>query len=74
MGAFAAGLVAQGVPGDVVEFMQYLFGEVLDGRNAYLADGVRRALGREPREFADFAREAAAAGVFGGATPAPARA
>ncbi|MDH6711440.1 hypothetical protein P3T27_008198, partial [Kitasatospora sp. MAA19] len=27
-------------------------------------DGVRRALGREPRDFADFAREAAASGVW----------
>ena len=44
--------------------MQYLFGEVLDGRNAYVTDGVQRAIGREPRDFADFAREAAAAGVF----------
>ena len=29
-----------------------------------LADGVQRALGREPRDFADFAREAAATGAF----------
>ncbi|MFF0416569.1 NmrA family transcriptional regulator, partial [Kitasatospora sp. NPDC004745] len=26
--------------------------------------GVRRALGREPRDFADYAREAAATGVW----------
>ena len=39
---------------------RYLFSEVLDGRNAKLADGVQRALGREPRDFADFARDAAA--------------
>ena len=64
MDAFAAGLAQQGQPADIVEFMQYLFGEVLDGRNASLTDGVQRALGREPRDFADFAREAAAAGVF----------
>ena len=37
---------------------------VLDGRNACLADGVPRALGREPRDFADFARDAAASGVW----------
>ena len=41
-----------------------LFGEVLDGRNAYLTDGVRRALGREPRDFADFAHATAASGVW----------
>ncbi|MEV7190060.1 NmrA family transcriptional regulator, partial [Kitasatospora sp. NPDC093102] len=29
-----------------------------------LGDGVQRALGREPRDFADYAREAAASGVW----------
>lgn len=38
--------------------------ETLDGRNAHLADGVRRALGRPPRDFRDFARAAAAAGAW----------
>ena len=38
--------------------------EVLDGRNAYLTDGVQRALGREPRDFVDYARDAAATGVW----------
>lgn len=33
--------------------------EVLDGRNASLGDGVQRALGRQPRDFADFCRAAA---------------
>ena len=47
-----------------MELMRYLLTEVLDGRNAHLADGVQRALGREPRDFADYAREAAATGVW----------
>ena len=38
--------------------------EVLDGRNASLGDGVQRALGRAPRDFADFCRAAAAAGAW----------
>ncbi len=38
--------------------------ETLDGRNASLTDGVERALGRPPRDFADFARKAAAAGAW----------
>lgn len=38
--------------------------ETLDGRNSYLADGVERALGRSPRDFADYARAAAAAGAW----------
>jgi uncharacterized protein YbjT (DUF2867 family) len=40
-----------------------LFTEVLDGRNAYLTDGVHRALSRSPRDFADYARDTAATGV-----------
>jgi len=38
--------------------------ETLDGRNAYLGDGVQRALGRAPRDFTDFARTAAAVGCW----------
>jgi hypothetical protein len=36
-------------------------------RNAELADGAQRAGGRELRNFADYARRTAAAGVRGGA-------
>ena len=67
---FAAALEEQAVPGEWIELLGYLFQEVLDGRNAHLADGVQRALGREPRDFADYARDAAATGVW---TPALAR-
>jgi hypothetical protein len=42
----------------------YLFSEVVDGRNAETTDGVRRALGREARDFADYAQETAASGVW----------
>ena len=35
-----------------------------DGRNAHVRDGVRRALGREPRDFADYARATAASGAW----------
>ena len=31
-----------------------------------LTEGARRALGREPKDFADYAREAAATGVWEG--------
>ncbi len=61
---FAAGAAEQGVPSEVTELLTYLFGEVLDGRNAFLADGVQRALGREPRDFSDYARDAAATGIW----------
>jgi hypothetical protein len=42
----------------------YLFTQVLDGRNTSLTDGVERALGRPPRDFAAFAAAAASAGVW----------
>jgi uncharacterized protein YbjT (DUF2867 family) len=67
MEAYAAAARDEGVPSDVVDLLTYLFGEVLDGRNVAVADGVQRALGRPPRDFADFAREAAATGVWNGA-------
>ena len=38
--------------------------ETLDGRNAYVTDGVERALGRKPRDFAEFAKTAMTAGVW----------
>lgn len=52
------------LPPDFVALIKYLFTEVLDGRNAYLTDGVQRALGRAPRDFADYARRAAASGAW----------
>ncbi|MGH2962606.1 MAG: RNA polymerase subunit sigma-70 [Solirubrobacterales bacterium] len=36
----------------------------LDGRNASVGGGVRRALGRAPRDFADCARDVAATGAW----------
>jgi len=41
--------------------------ETLDGRNAHTTDGVMKALGREPRDFAEFAADAARAGVWSSA-------
>lgn len=38
--------------------------ETLDGRNAHTADGVERALGRKPRDFAEFAETAMTAGAW----------
>ena len=60
----AAEAAEHGVPPEFVEFLTYLFAEVVDGRNASTTDGVRRALGREPRDFGDYARATAATGVW----------
>jgi uncharacterized protein YbjT (DUF2867 family) len=61
---FAAAAAAQDAPAEIIELLTRLFGEVLDGRNAHLTDGVERALGREPRDFNEYARDAAATGVW----------
>jgi hypothetical protein len=53
-----------GVPEEVIALTNHLFAEVLDGRNESLADGVGAALGRPPRDFADYAAAAAAAGAW----------
>jgi uncharacterized protein YbjT (DUF2867 family) len=53
-----------GAPTDVIWILDYLFSTVLDGRNAYLTDGVQRALGRAPKDFAEYARAVAATGVW----------
>jgi uncharacterized protein YbjT (DUF2867 family) len=63
---FKAALTDLGLSPDELWLLTYLFTEVLDGRNAKLADGVQRALGREPRDFREFAREAAASGAWNG--------
>jgi uncharacterized protein YbjT (DUF2867 family) len=51
MAGYTERLAGLGVPAADVALLEYLFGEVLDGRNASVTDGVRRALGREPRDF-----------------------
>ncbi len=62
--AFTGAIAESGAPDDIVWLLNYLFETVLDGRNAYVCDGVQRALGREPTDFADYARRIAASGVW----------
>ncbi len=66
MDEYASLLAQYGMPAETVSLLTYLFGEVLDGRNASLSDGVQRALGRQPRDFRDYARHTAATGVWYG--------
>jgi uncharacterized protein YbjT (DUF2867 family) len=61
---YRAALDAQGLPEEVAGLVMYLFREVLDGRNEQLTDGVRKALGRDPRDFGDYVRITAATGVW----------
>ncbi|MEQ1956138.1 NAD(P)H-binding protein [Mesorhizobium yinganensis] len=69
-GEFSNLLVAEGVPDSLVRLIVMLFAEVLDGRNESLTGGVFEALGRPPRDFADYAKETAEAGTW---TPRRAR-
>ncbi len=62
--AFAQGIEESGIPEDIAWLLNYLFDSVLDGRNAYVGDGVQRALGREPSDFSAFAKRIAARGIW----------
>ena len=62
--AFAHAIEESGAPQDIAWLLNYLFESVLDGRNAYVCDGVQRALGREPADFSDFVRRVAARGTW----------
>lgn len=61
---FVQGVKASGAPETVVWMMDYLFSTVLDGRNSNLCDGVQRALGREPKDFRDYAIDVAKSGAW----------
>ena len=60
---FVDGLVTHGVPVEEAHVFAEIFGTVLDGRT-HLTDGVQRALGRPPRDFATYAATTAATDVW----------
>ncbi|UNO39332.1 NAD(P)H-binding protein [Streptomyces sp. MST-110588] len=53
-------LTGQGAPAELAEALATWMGVVRDGLDAHLSDGVRRVLGREPRDFTDFVKRTAA--------------
>jgi uncharacterized protein YbjT (DUF2867 family) len=61
---FVAELRGAGMPEDEATGLTDLFAAIFDGRNQSLADGVQEALGRPPRDFAEYARRAAATGAW----------
>jgi uncharacterized protein YbjT (DUF2867 family) len=61
---YAAAAAEAGVPAEEIEPLTDLFVRVLDGHNAHLSGDVERVLGRPARDFADYARAAAAAGAW----------
>ncbi len=60
---YTAMLTEYGLPQDFIWLLNHLFTEVL-GSKVQLGDGVQRALGRDPKDFAEYVREAAATGVW----------
>lgn len=60
---FHAGLL-QTLGQELADLLRTIADETLDGRNGWVGDGVRRALGRRPRSFADFCAAAAASGAW----------
>ncbi|WP_326653724.1 MULTISPECIES: NAD(P)H-binding protein [unclassified Streptomyces] len=53
-----------GIPEPESQWLADLFTMLLDGHNASVTNGVRQLLGREPKTFAAFARDAAQAGAW----------
>ncbi len=60
---FHAGLSAEAGP-ELADLLTSVCKETFDGRNESLGDGVQRALGRAPRDFADYCRTAASSGAW----------
>ncbi|MEU7531140.1 NAD(P)H-binding protein [Saccharothrix sp. NPDC042600] len=59
---YVAELVAQGLPPADAQAFADVIEPLREGRDEHLSDGVRRALGRPPRTFAEFAAATTAAG------------
>ncbi|QVQ52194.1 SDR family oxidoreductase [Spiractinospora alimapuensis] len=59
---YIAELVGQGLPREDAAILADIAEPLRDGTDAYVSDGVPRALGRPPRSFAEFAKTTAAAG------------
>lgn len=62
--AYATELMQHGFTAEEAPDVAQLIADVMDGRNATLADGVQKALGRTPRDFGEFARLEAAKGTW----------
>src|SRR5690606_234354 len=63
-GRFVAELLGHGVPQEVAEALRDLCTVIREHRSEHLSGGVQKVLGREPRDFADWARRTARAGTW----------
>jgi uncharacterized protein YbjT (DUF2867 family) len=64
MKEFKLSLINAKVPNEVVDLLEYLFTEVLDGRNEYLTNGVNEALGRPATSFSSYIDKTISTGVW----------
>jgi len=53
------------MPVEDARFLADLFTAIFDGRNSRPTDGVQQALGRPPKDFSDYGRDAARTGIGG---------
>jgi uncharacterized protein YbjT (DUF2867 family) len=59
------GMHKQGIPGDVIWLIEYLFTEVLDNPNNQLVtNDIEKLLGRKPTDFSEYAAETAKTGIW----------
>ncbi|OEV02531.1 NmrA family transcriptional regulator [Streptomyces oceani] len=61
---FVSSLIGRGVSAEYAGQLAGLMVEVFDGRRSHVTDTVERILGRPPRDFAEYAHETAATGVW----------
>lgn len=57
------------VPEDHIWLVNYLFEQVLDGRNSSITSDIEKVLGRKARDFSTYARETAQTGVWNQTVP-----
>ncbi|MGR9426450.1 NmrA family NAD(P)-binding protein [Rhizobium leguminosarum] len=64
MADFTGGLAGAGLPQGLIDLLEELFGQVLDGRNSNVMGGVTEILGRPATDFSEYARRTAATGIW----------
>ncbi|TDP02240.1 NmrA family transcriptional regulator [Flavobacterium sp. 245] len=52
------------VPDDHIWLVNYLFEEVLDGRNSHITSDIEKVLGRKAKDFSAYAKETAKTGIW----------
>lgn len=66
---YIAALKAANIPEDYLWLIQYLFTNVLDGRNSSTTNNLEKILGRKPIDFGEYASATAKTGVWNQTIP-----